>query len=138
MGSRQITTKLKIMKTGIYKDSGGGEQNVIEVDEAGNRVLVDYGEGKQVWYGPEDYSTWVWSDEWQTDKALEKLGEDPQIQAMLNEDVPREVEDNDLASNEEVVPEEPEAEAKVVKKTTKKKPTPKKSPATKPSTKKKK
>ena len=46
------------MQTGLYKDSGGGEQNVIEVDNDGKRVLVYYGEGKTVWYGEEDYSTW--------------------------------------------------------------------------------
>ena len=46
------------MQTGLYKDSGGGEQNVIEVDHDGKRVLVYYGEGKTVWYGEEDYCTW--------------------------------------------------------------------------------
>lgn len=51
--------KLEKMKIGLYKDKGGGDQNVIVVDEESNKVLVDYGGGRVVWYGQQEYSTWT-------------------------------------------------------------------------------
>lgn len=46
------------MKTGTYKDMGGGEQNVVQYDPDTNKVLVYYGE-RRVWYGAEDFNTWT-------------------------------------------------------------------------------